>query len=134
MTGNYISPDGKFENEDFIHSVFSPIRTTSDEVPYEKQSLWPIGERLSYHSFLSSDKTFNSVPNVSSVDNDRSDLLIYNEAFAFSDAKSAPHNSFTIIEFKKPERDDYKDYDDNKNPIEQSEKYIELLLEEQSGR
>lgn len=121
--------DGKFENEDLIHSVFFPIRTTSDEVPYDKQNLWLIDERLSYHSFLASDKTFNSITPVSANDNDRSDLLIYNEAFAFSDSKISPHNSFTIVEFKKPQRDDYKDYDDSKNPIEQSEKYIELLLD-----
>lgn len=121
--------EGKFENEELIHSVFFPIRTTSDEVPYEKQNLWLIDERLSFHSFLSSDKTFNSVNQVSSTDTDRSDLLIYNEAVAFSDSKAAPHNAFTIVEFKKPERDDYKDYDDNKNPVEQSEKYIELLLD-----
>ncbi len=121
--------NGKFENEDLIHSVFFPIRTTSDEVPYEKQNLWLIDERLSFHSFLSSDKTFNSIKEVTSADADRSDLLIYNEALAFSDSKAAPHNAFTIVEFKKPERDDYKDYDDNKNPIEQSEKYIELLLD-----
>lgn len=121
--------DGKFENEDLIHSVFFPIRTTSDEVPYDKQNLWLIDERLSYHSFLASDKTFNSISEITSTENDRSDLLIYNEAFAFSDSKKAPHNSFTIVELKKPQRDDYKDYDDSKNPIEQSEKYIELLLD-----
>jgi hypothetical protein len=121
--------EGKFENEDLIHSVFFPIRTTSEEVPYDKQNLWLIDERLSYHSFLASDKTFNSISQVSSNESERSDLLIYNEAFAFSDSKKAPHNSFTIVEFKKPQRDDYKDYNDDKNPIEQSEKYIELLLE-----
>lgn len=121
--------EGKFENEDLIHSVFFPIRTTSDEIPYDKQNLWLIDERLSYHSFLASDKTFNSISEISSSENDRSDLLIYNEAFAFSDSKRAPHNSFTIVELKKPQRDDYKDYDDSKNPVEQSEKYIELLLE-----
>lgn len=121
--------EGKFENEDLIHSVFFPIRTTSDEVPYEKQNLWLIDERLSFHSFLSSDKTFNSISQVSATDADRSDLLIYNEAFAFSDTKTAPHSSFTIVELKKPERDDYKDYDDTRNPVEQSEKYIELLLD-----
>lgn len=121
--------DGKFENEDLIHSVFFPIRTTSEEVPYDKQNLWLIDERLSYHSFLASDKTFNSISQISSTENDRSDLLIYNEAIAFSDSKSAPHNSFTIVELKKPQRDDYKDYDESKNPIEQSEKYIELLLD-----
>lgn len=121
--------EGKFENEDLIHSVFFPIRSTSDEVPYDKQNLWLIDERLSYHSFLASDKTFNSISEITSTDTDRSDLLIYNEAFAFSDSKQAPHSSFTIVELKKPQRDDYKDYDDSKNPVEQSEKYIELLLD-----
>ena len=124
-----INGEGKFENEDLIHSIFFPIRTTSEEIPYDKQNLWLIDERLSYHSFLASDKTFNSISQVSSNDNNRSDLLIYNEAFAFSDSKKAPHNSFTIVELKKPQRDDYKDYNDSKNPIEQSEKYIELLLD-----
>lgn len=121
--------EGKFENEDLIHSVFFPIKTTSDEVPHDKQNLWLIDERLTYHSFLASDKSFKSVSEVSSDENDRSDLLIYNDAFAFSESKSKPHNSFTIVEFKKPARDDYKDYDDSKNPVEQTEKYIENLLD-----
>ncbi len=120
--------EDKFENEDLVHSVFFPIRSTSDEVTHDKQNLWLIDERLTYHSFLASDKTFKSVNGISTTETDRSDLLIYNEAFAFSDTKSSPHNSFTIVEFKKPMRDDYKDYDEDKNPIEQTEKYIDNLL------
>jgi hypothetical protein len=84
---------------------------------------------LSFHTFLASDKSFNSIPELTSNESLRSDLLIYNEAFAFSDSKNAPFNSFTIVEFKKPQRDDYQDYNDEKNPIEQSEKYIELILD-----
>ncbi|MBK7970928.1 MAG: hypothetical protein IPK08_19520, partial [Bacteroidetes bacterium] len=105
-----------------------PIRTSSDEITHDKQNLWLIDERLTYHSFLASDKTFNSIKNISSNKKDRTDLIIYNEAFAFSDSKAAPHNSFTIVEFKKPMRDDYQDYDGEKNPIEQTEKYIDNLL------
>lgn len=120
--------ENKFENEDLIHSIFFPIRTTSDEVPYDKQNLWLIDERLTYHSFLASDKLFKSVDNITVDNSDRADLLIYNEAFAFSDSKHSPHNSFTIVEFKKPMRDDYQDYDEKENPIEQVEKYIDNLL------
>jgi hypothetical protein len=119
----------KFENEDLIHSVFFPMRTTSDEVTPDKQNLWLIDERLTYHSFLSSDKSFKSTEGVSSESTQRADLLIYNEAFAFSDSKVSPHNSFTIVEFKKPMRDDYKDYNEEKNPVQQCEKYIDNLLE-----
>ena len=120
--------ENKFENEDLVHSVFFPIRTSSDEVSHDKQNLWLIDERLTYHSFLASDKTFKSVNSINSEDSDRTDLLIFNEAFAFSDSKNSPHNCFTIVEFKKPMRDDYKDYNDEKNPLEQTEKYIDNLL------
>lgn len=119
----------KFEKEDLIHSIFFPIRSTSDEISPDKQNLWLIDERLTYHSFLASDKSFKAVEEVSSNSTERTDLLIYNEAFAFSETKSSPHNSFTIVEFKKPMRDNYKDYDDEKNPIEQTEKYIDNLLD-----
>jgi hypothetical protein len=121
--------NGKFENENLIHTVFFPMQTNSDEITPDKQNLWLIDERLTYHSFLASDKSFKSIDGVTSESRERADLLIYNEAFAFSDSKMSPHNSFTIVEFKKPMRDDYKDFDDEKNPIEQTEKYIENLIE-----
>ncbi|MNY15002.1 hypothetical protein D3C86_1481940 [compost metagenome] len=124
-----VNSESKFENEDLLHNIFFPIRTTSDVITPDKQNLWLIDERLTYHSFLASDKTFNSISEVSQNSTDRTDLLIYNEAFAFSDSKVAPHNSFTIVEFKKPMRDNYQDYNEDKNPIEQTEKYIDSLLE-----
>lgn len=124
-----VNSESKFENEDLLHNIFFPIRTTSDEITPDKQNLWLIDERLTYHSFLASDKTFNSINEVSQDSKDRTDLLIYNEAFAFSDSKMAPHNSFTIVEFKKPMRDNYQDYNVEKNPIEQTEKYIDSLLD-----
>jgi hypothetical protein len=89
--------EDKFENEDLIHSVFFPIRTSSDEITHDKQNLWLIDERLTYHSFLASDRTFKRVDEIESSNTDRTDLIIFNEAFAFSDSKSSPHNSFTIV-------------------------------------
>lgn len=118
----------KFTDEDIIHSIFFPIRSSSDEVPHDKQNLWLLDERLTYHSFLASDKKFESVDHLDVQSSDRTDLLIYNDALAFSDDKKAPFSSFTIVEFKKPQRNDFRDYDPKKNPIEQSEKYIESLL------
>ena len=43
--------------------------------------------------------------------------------------ESASHNSFTIVEFKKPMRNNYKDYNEDKNSIEPTEKYSDSLLE-----
>lgn len=120
--------NGSFNNEDILHSLFFPIRTYSDEVPYEKQNLWMIDERLTYHTFLASDKSFGSNKNIEPSENpgDRADLILFNDAFAFSTEKQKPFNSFTIVEFKKPQRDDYND---SENPITQVENYILDLLD-----
>jgi hypothetical protein len=124
-----INANAKFTDEDLMHSIFFPIRSTSDEILPENQNLWLLDERLTYHSFLASDKKFDKIANLEVDSIDRTDLLIYNDALAFSEDKKAPFNSFTIVEFKKPQRDNYSDYDSDKNPIEQSEKYINALLQ-----
>lgn len=118
-----------FTNEDIIHSIFFLIRTSSDEVPFNKQNLWLLDERLAYHSFLSSDKTFESIQQLDSKSTDRPDLLIFNDAIAFTEDESGPYNSFTIVEFKKPQRNNYIDNDPKHNPLDQVETYIEELLE-----
>ncbi|OYU53830.1 MAG: ATP-binding protein [Chitinophagaceae bacterium BSSC1] len=120
--------DDKFSDEEVLHSIFFPIRSASDEVPYDKQNLWLIDERLTYHTFLASDKKFEQIKQLESTNNDRTDLLIYNDALAFSEGKLAPFPSFTIVEFKKPQRDGYRDNDPTKNPLDQVEKYIKELL------
>ena len=127
------SKDGledKYANEDLVHCVFFPIRTTSDVVPSEKQNLWLLDERLAYHSYLASDKMFSTLEGVEVTENEdsRPDLFILNNAFAFSEDKDAPYQSISIVEFKKPERDNYVDNDDKKNPLDQVEQYVEDLL------
>lgn len=120
------SNDGKFQTEDVIHNIFFPMRTTSDEISYEKQNLWLIDERLSYHNYLSSDKTFKSVELTDSESQDRTDLLIFNDSFAFINDE-APYQSFTIVEFKRPERNGYSISDEKKNPIDQVISYIRTI-------
>jgi hypothetical protein len=122
------SSDGKFQTEDVIHNIFFPMRKTSDEISYEKQNLWLIDERLAYHNYLSSDKTFKSIEITESQSADRTDLLIFNESFAFINDE-APYQSFTIVEFKRPERDGYTISDSKKNPIDQVLSYIRTIRE-----
>ncbi|GGC40593.1 hypothetical protein GCM10011386_35810 [Parapedobacter defluvii] len=124
-----ITSESRFQDEDIIHNIFFPIRSSSDEVLSENQNLWLIDERLTYHSFLASDKRFEKIGNLDVDSKDRTDLLIYNDALAFSEDKRAPHNSFTIVEFKKPQRNNFQDFDAERNPMEQCERYIETLLE-----
>ena len=122
--------EDKYANEDLVHCLFFPIRTSSDVVPYDKQNLWLLDERLSYHSYLASDKMFSSMEGIDVTENEdsRPDLLILNNAFAFSEDKDGPYQSISIVEFKKPERNNYQDNDDKKNPLDQVEQYVEDLL------
>ena len=60
------SESGKYGLEKTIHSLVFPMRVTSDDIPYEQQNLWIIDERLTFHSFLSSDLPLSSLSNMDS--------------------------------------------------------------------
>lgn len=118
--------ENKFQTEETIHNIFFPIRSESDEISYDKQNLWLIDERLSYHNYLSSDKSFKNIKVSDSQDLQRPDLLIFNDSFAFVNDE-APHHSFTIVEFKRPEREGYSSESSKKNPIDQVLQYIRTI-------
>ncbi len=120
---------GEFQMEETIHNIFFPIRKESDEISYEQQNLWLIDERLSYHYYLASDKQLNQIPVLNGAESkDRLDLLIFNSSFAFVNDE-APHNSIVIVEFKRPERDDYSTAQEKKNPLDQVIAYIRTIRE-----
>lgn len=123
--------DDKFQTEETIHNIFFPIRSESDEINYDKQNLWLIDERLAYHNYLSSDKSFKNVNLTESADLQRPDLLIFNDSFAFVN-DDAPHQSFTIVEFKRPERDGYTTESSKKNPVDQVLQYIRTIRNNQA--
>lgn len=109
------SPDtGKYSIESVIHRIIYPMRTTSDEVPYEQQNLWIIDERLAYHAFLGSDMALDNVSMLVNESEARPDLLIFQRALSFGEDEGAL-NSVVIVEFKKPDRSDYSKED----PIDQ---------------
>lgn len=122
----------KFENEEIIHSLFFPIRETKQSITHEKQNLWLLDERLTFNSLLASDKMFNQIETLDSTATDRMDLIVrqdevFENAVLYSEEK-IPFESFTIIEFKKPERNDYKHGDRKKDPIKQVRSYIDEII------
>lgn len=124
--------ENKFTNEDIIHSLFFPIRETKKSVPSDKQNLWLLDERLTFNSLLASDKLFQQVTELNSSSQERMDLIIQKEetfenAALFSE-EAIPFESFTIIEFKKPERNNYKHGDRKKDPIKQVRSYIDEII------
>lgn len=127
-----LNQENKFENEEIIHSLFFPIRETKQSVTHEKQNLWLLDERLTFNSLLASDKMFNQIESLESGSVDRMDLIVKQEevfenAMLYSEDK-IPFESFTIIEFKKPERNDYKQGDRKKDPIKQVRAYIDEII------
>lgn len=122
----------KFANEDIVHSLFFPIRETGKSITSDKQNLWLLDERLTFNSLLASDKLFNQIDDIDSNSTKRMDLIIkkneiFENATLFSENKY-PFESFTIVEFKKPERDNYKQGDYKKDPIKQVRTYIEEIV------
>ncbi len=127
-----LNDDEKFTNEDLIHSLFFPVRETKRSITHEKQNLWLIDERLTFNSLLASDKSFKQIKNLNSKSTDRMDLIVqkgevFESAAVYAENKT-PFESFTIVEFKKPERNDYKQGVKEKDPIKQVRSYVEEII------
>ena len=50
----------RYPLEEAVHNIVFPMRSADRETLYSQQNLWIIDERLTYHSFVSSDKPLNS--------------------------------------------------------------------------
>lgn len=107
----------KYKTESTLHKLFYQMKSTSDDVPYETNNLWLIDERLNFHDYLASDLPIDNAKG------DRPDILTVNTAYYFNNEDN-PEESFSIIEFKRPMRDDYTD---EKNPIDQVINYIQNI-------
>ncbi|MEG2782759.1 MAG: hypothetical protein RR920_00665, partial [Lachnospiraceae bacterium] len=105
-----IQDDNKYCSEETLHSIICPMRYTSDEIDFEEMNLWIIDDRLAYHTFLASDKQMKSLPVIDTTNEKRMDIAIFDEAFSFSENQEH-FNSISIIEFKKPNRNDLKNDD-----------------------
>ena len=105
---------GKYPLEEIIHRIIYPMRAASDDVPYEQQNLWIIDERLAYHGYLASDLPLHTANVLGNESLSRPDLMLFDRALTFAEDE-AVLNSLVIVEFKKPDRSNYR----NEDPIEQ---------------
>ena len=123
---NYTDENTKnYAYEKQIHELVFPMQKTSDDIDYQKHNLWIIDEKLSYHYYLASDKSLQSM-SIGDFDSDKEpDIIIFDKPFAFADENKQPFNDITIIEFKRPGRDYYGEGD---NPIQQVKGYINDIL------
>jgi hypothetical protein len=118
--------DGRYPLERVLHHLIFPMQSDSEQVLLSQQNLWILDERLNYHTFVSSDKRLSQITAVGSSSPLRPDLLVFNQQFPLSEG-GQPLTSLTIVEFKRPMRDDYSD---DENPLKQ---VVKTVLEIRSG-
>jgi hypothetical protein len=121
--------DGKYSKEEVLHKLIMPMQKNSDEIRFEDSNLWLVDERLAFHNFLASDKTLSSLPITDSKSIKEPDLLglnVYDNPLLVNDGQSLPLASITVVEIKRPMRNDAKAGED-KDPIEQALGYLERI-------
>ena len=123
-----------YEYEEAIHNIIFPMRKTSETIQRaDFSNLWMLDDRLSYHFLLASDLQGKQLKQIIPSDeskNDRMDLLIlqsFDRPHAFVGSSEQPFNSVTIVEFKRPMRNDYTATDDKKDPFQQVWNYAEAI-------
>ncbi|MFC0119170.1 ATP-binding protein [Pseudoalteromonas xiamenensis] len=123
--------DGKYAREDMIHELIMPMRKDSSEVLLDSCNLWLIDERLAFHNYLASDKTLNAMPitgNDSTKEPDLLSLRVFDNPLLVNDHNSFPLASITVVEIKRPMRNDMREGAD-KDPIDQALSYLERIRE-----
>lgn len=126
--------NGKYAREEMIHELIMPMRKDSNEVFPDSCNLWLIDERLAFHNYLASDKTFNSMPITGSESTKEPDLLslrVFDTPLLVNDQTSFPLAAITVIEIKRPMRNDMREGED-KDPIAQALGYVKHVREGQA--
>lgn len=115
----------KYAYEENIHQIIFPMQTTSDDIDYQSHNLWIIDEKLAYHYYLASDKKLSSMTPIKTPSDNEPDIIIFDKPFAFTDENRQPFRNISIIEFKRPGRNNYSD---EENPIQQVIEYMDDII------
>ncbi|MEZ7782653.1 ATP-binding protein [Cupriavidus gilardii] len=121
--------NGKYAKEELIHELIIPMRKTSNEVRVDSCNLWLVDERLAFHNFLASDRPLSVLPITDCGDTKEPDICVLNvfdEPLLVAEDKRMPPAALTIIEIKRPMRNDAAQGED-KDPIEQALGYLQRI-------
>jgi len=117
-----IDGEGGYSREDVIHDLIFPMHSTSDETDSERWNLWVLDERLAFHEYLASDKSWSSNEATTATGRERPDIVVFDKPTAFAEG-GGTRQTVTIIEFKRPMRS----YQVKDNPIHQVLDYVRRL-------
>lgn len=122
-----LNDEGKYPNEDIIHDIIIPRKTTTDTLRYEDHNLWIIDERLTFHELASSDISLNNI--ITYRSKERPDVVVFSEMDDDRIAKAV-----SILELKKPQRGSFND----NRPTEKVLEYVRSIRDNkvklQNGR
>ena len=121
--------DGHYVRESLIHRLIMPMGKDSTQILSQDCNLWLIDERLAFHHYMASDKTIRSMPVSSAQETKEPDIValnIYDNPMLFNDGDRLPLASITVIEIKKPMRNDVTPNTET-DPISQSLDYLEKI-------
>lgn len=118
--------DENYMLEEDLHNIIFTMGAESKSMPSEYHNLWLLDERLTFNSFINSDKQLRTNIHLDSDSQKEPDLLIYDFPWAYSDN---PNNidSIVLFEFKRPGRD--MNTSEDKKLDAQLEGYFERLME-----
>jgi hypothetical protein len=94
--------DENFKREEDLHNIIFPMGGDNDTVPFNKHNLWLLDERLTFHTYIASDKKFSSLSTLNSNSGKEPDLAIFDKRWAYS--PDDEFSSLVIFEFKRPGR------------------------------
>ncbi|MCQ2352196.1 MAG: hypothetical protein MJ033_01805 [Victivallaceae bacterium] len=126
---------GKYPREDIIHQIIMPMQNDSGEIHSDNANLWVIDERLAFHEYLASDLPIKSMPITDSCSKKEPDICVLdlydNPLLVNPPAQNYCPASLTIIEFKRPMRNDAKSGAEE-DPIEQALTYLQEIRDGQA--
>ncbi|WP_375696679.1 MULTISPECIES: hypothetical protein [unclassified Bartonella] len=136
---NSLYDGGKeYIKEDVIHQLIVPMKCDSNSVAMDNCNLWLIDEKLVFHDYLASDLSLKKMSITGSMEKERPDICslelcnnsIYWNPLLVSDSKEGLESptlaSLTIVEIKRPMRDDAKAGTET-DPILQVITYLEKI-------
>jgi hypothetical protein len=100
--------------EDVVHDLIFPRNTDSTTTKYYQHNLWLLDERLSFVSYVSSDRTLHGGRR--SAGDKIIDIGFYDEVFV-AGGEGTP--AVMVVEFKRPGRNDYRSGKDGSDPFKQ---------------
>lgn len=112
-----LGEDGKYPSEGTVHDIIFPRKGDSGVTAFESHNLWIVDERLNFTNFVHSDKP------LAGGTSERPDLLGFGRPVLFR-ADNEASNPITILEFKKPGRDNFVNQSSKEDPVKQIVRYV----------